>query len=266
MTKLKLQDMNLTGQLRQDTLFGSSVRQLLLETNRISADSGYSNYFLPHSFDQLSVSENPLSIFSIDLSPIPTANISSTNVSYCYEGAAFASTDIISLSLRAVRPQPTCNRAKERAVPLFSFSACDATVTTGSRDYGAALNCTFCQQPGSRVVFSDTRLICPAWSTFPSRGLARLDVDAAFLGFWGCACPTDFFWGCVRAADLAKEFALRRSDMSLGELESLLQARTCLPCPPGLGMDCSPLAVVDAPHVVTRSVYPFLAFRSAGNG
>jgi hypothetical protein len=268
---LRLQDARLTGQLLYDSLIDSSVTRLNLDGNLLSADQRFASYSLGQTLDELSVAGNPLSsAFSLDINPIATVNISNTDVSYCYEGAALASADALSLSLRAVRPQPTCSRARERAVAVSAFAACDARPASSSPGDGDdtlhALNGTFCQQPSSRVVFSDTRLTCPSWSTFPSRGAARLDVDAAFLGFWGGACPPDFYWGYADAGGVAEESARLRerpeAELSLGQIERVLQARTCLPCPADLPVRCSALAVINAPHVVTRSVYPFAPQRS----
>ena len=121
----------------------------------------------------------------------------------------------------------------------------------------------FCQQPDSRVIFSDTQLACPSWSTTHSGGRAALDVDAAFLGFWGCVCPPGFYWGYAELDAILSERALS-PDMSLGEQERVLQNRTCLPCPPDLPVMCSPLAVTSPPHTVARSVYPFVS-GSTGN-
>jgi hypothetical protein len=151
-------------------------------------------------------------------------------------------------------------------VPRSIFGLCSAAVSRSAGlptpeldNASRALNGTFCQQSDSRVVFSDTQLTCPSWSTIPTRGVLRLDVDAAFLGFWGCACPPDFYWGYLQSRDLVQESTALRavSEMSLGERERVLQARTCLPCPTDLPVRCSPLAVLDPPHVVTHSVYPF---------
>ncbi len=257
-TWLKLQDMDLTGPLFAEALHGSSVNRLDLGRNKLTADERYASYSLLQSLEELIVSENPLSsAFALDIVPIPSVNISYTGVYFCYDGLVPAS--LSSLSLRGVRPQPSCNRAKERPVSTSMFSACEGAGTAVSR----ALNGTLCRHSASRVVFSGTRLTCPSWSTFPSRGAAKLDVDAAFLDFWGCTCPPDFYWGYSDARSLAAESAAlrQRPDMSLGELERILQGRSCLPCPDDTSVQCSALAVVDPPHVVTRSVYPFVPGR-----
>jgi hypothetical protein len=111
------------------------------------------------------------------------------------------------------------------------------------------------------LVFSDSKLICPSWSTFPSGGTAQLDVDASFLSFWGCYCPPDHYWGYARQNLSAQQKETTDlgpvSQLSFRNRESILQMRACFPCPTDVPIKCSPLAVIDPPHVVTRSVYPF---------
>jgi hypothetical protein len=86
-----------------------------------------------------------------------------------------------------------------------------------------------------------------------------LNVDAAFLGFWGCVCPQGRYWGYVASAAvdaLATEAKVMGPYASLGRNETALSGRVCLPCP--AGVVCSPLAVVDAPHQLAagKSLYP----------
>ncbi len=84
-----------------------------------------------------------------------------------------------------------------------------------------------------------------------------LDVDAAFLGFWGCTCPSGYYWGYASAQALATERStVEGRGLSLGALEAVLEGRQCLPCPADLAVRCSPLAVEAPPHIVTASVYP----------
>jgi hypothetical protein len=257
--------MNLTGELHVRTVADTSISRLHIDNNRISADSSYRDYKLTHDLNELSVADNPLSrAFSLDTKLIPRVNISGTNASYCYDGPSFVSPLLEVLSIRRVRPQPTCNRASEQAIPLQVFSACSEIDTSGggpAADPLLALNHTMCWDRDSKVFFSDRRLTCPSWSTVLTGGTAVLDVDAAFLGFWGCTCPIGYYWGYARndttLSDETRQLH-QHADMSLGEREALLLRRTCLPCPPELPIRCSALAVVSAPHVVTRSVYPFM--------
>jgi hypothetical protein len=115
-----------------------------------------------------------------------------------------------------------------------------------------------CMRGDQRVIFTDTALTCPAWSTFASEGAAQLDVDAAFLGFWGCFCPPDQYWGYGSLEELDAAAQQLAAAASLGEQERVLSGRRCLACPTALGVKCSALAVVSPPHVLLRSVYPFL--------
>jgi hypothetical protein len=87
-------------------------------------------------------------------------------------------------------------------------------------------------------------------------------VDAAFLGFWGCACPLGEYWGYASADALAAEQELLQApDLPLGAIELILQNRSCQPCPADLPVRCSPLAVVRPPHILTASVYPLISGR-----
>ncbi len=138
-------------------------------------------------------------------------------------------------------------------MPKSVFRPCTSDYTPDSK----ALNDLFCVTAGKTVVFSDTGLTCPAWSTFVSGGAAVLDVDAAFLAFTGCACPDGQYWGYTAAAAdaaLLREAAIMVANAALGANESALQTRRCLPCPEGL--KCNTLAHPVAQHALVGSSYP----------
>jgi hypothetical protein len=199
--------------------------------------------------------------FSIDALPMPSVNASNTRAGYCYNGATFASAWTQSVSVRNVRPAPNCNRRLESEVGSSVFVDCfilaNSSSAAAAMQLAAHLNETLCVVGSSRVVFTNSSLTCPAWSTVATFGAAKLDVDAAFLGFWGCACPEGTYWGYANLSGLSDEALLLRDDSSLGEIETVLQSRACLPCPPSV--DCSPLAVPEAPHALRGSVYPISA-------
>jgi hypothetical protein len=100
---------------------------------------------------------------------------------------------------------------------------------------------------------------CPAWSSYATRGLAILDADPFFLGFWGCACPEGAFWGYGGPRDailaaLHNEVQAMTPETPFGGNLSVLSRRTCVPCPPFVA--CSPLTVPAAPHRLVGSRYP----------
>ncbi len=190
----------------------------------------------------------------------PSLDLSGTSALFCYEDG-FDYERLESLSLRGVRSAPTCEHAVERTVGTTNFSACGPPQPVLT---DMPLASVFCITAGSRILFDASSLTCPAWSTVATFGQATLDVDAAFLGFWGCTCPLDTYWGYPLAeagAALAAERAVMTADAWLGANETALSARTCLPCPAGVA--CSQLAVVDALHELVGSVYPLLSLSRA---
>jgi hypothetical protein len=261
--ELRMSNMALSGML-QTTLLArrSSVTRLHLGDNMLACDIDSPVYSLATPLEYLDISANPrlAGCYAIDYAPLPRqSNVSGTAALFCYEGALLASSGTAAASLRGVRPWSICRRTLAQDVMRVLFSDCRAPAT-GMPDTQAAaavaLNSTLCTLGDMKVAFTDSGLTCPSWSTFPSAGRARLDVDAAFLAFWGCVCPPDHYWGYASEAALASEEARFAAAWFIGEQEATLQARACLPCPPGLPVRCSPLAVVDAPHVVTQSAYP----------
>jgi hypothetical protein len=263
MNTLLLNGMQLGGALMENvgTQFLSPVQTLGLSDNMISADSTQpSAYFVNAPLLQLQLDGNPLSDrVNIDRATytVATLEASNTSVAFCYEGAALGSSQALRIGLRGVRPSPTCNRALEAEVPFSFFQPCPAEAALSGR----ALSTVFCRSTARSVAFNASGLQCPAWSTFVTGGTLDLAVDAAFLLYWGCVCPPGWFWGYSRtdlalvAAALRAEAAAMGPFTSLGQNESALVRRACQPCPPGL--DCSPLAVVDAPHQLSDgSRYP----------
>lgn len=219
-------------------------------------------YGLIADLNTLHLDNNPLldASISLDMSyPFQTVSASNTSLTYCYEGYQLASAGAVSRTLRNVRPATTCNRAAERDASTSLFGLC-SNPPAAAAVQSAALNSTFCRQP-SRVVFGNaaTSLDCPAWSTYQTGGKVVLDVDAAWLRFWGCYCPPGTYWGYPASRlDLARAEAYNFSVLaSLGEQERVLSARNCEPCPSGL--DCNQLTVPQPPHQAVGSVYPYFA-------
>jgi hypothetical protein len=261
LAELSLRDMGLTGPLISDSPLGS-ISRLRIDGNPVSCDPRFSLYGLKTILAELSSSMTKLaSCYSLDLSPVAALDASWTNVTYCYDGAAISSPTLSVLTVRGVRPSPTCNRAKERDALTSTFSVCSERGTgcgaIATRNASGGLSSTLCRLP-NKVVFADSNLTCPSWSTSPSAGSARLNVDAAFLSFWGCTCPPDHFWGLASLDALDEETATLGPEMSIGQREEVLERRACLHCPNDLSISCSPLATARPPHVVTKSVYPFL--------
>ncbi len=260
LSELSLRGMGLTGPLLADAGH-ESVSRLRIDGNPVTCDPRYGSYGLSTVLVELSVRETHLSsCYSLDLSPVSVVDASFTNVTYCYDGATMSNPTLSALSVRGVRPSLTCNRTNERAALNSTFpkcaehaSGCQAIATRNSIA-SAGLNSTLCQLP-NKVVFAGTNLTCPSWSTAQSGGAARLDVDAAFLSFWGCVCPPGHFWGRASLEELDGENL--SPDLSMGQRERALELRSCRPCPSDLPLSCSPLAPTNPPHVVNMSVYPF---------
>jgi hypothetical protein len=78
---------------------------------------------------------------------------------------------------------------------------------------------------------------------------ALQDLRASSSPISGTLDPTFSAWSLLQSLRL-------RATLVSGR-ERLLQGRRCISCP-DLPVRCSALAVLDPPHVVTRSVYPFM--------
>jgi hypothetical protein len=195
---------------------------------------------------------------------VPEISISNTGISYCYEGPQLAYAHARKRTIRGVRPAAICNRAVERTAITSVFGLCagNGTAPSPSPAGTRSLNETFCRSE-NRIVFGDAAasLDCPAWSTFQTSTGANptpvtLDVDPAWLRFWGCICPSATHWGYLTIEQMRSE--PRFSDtFSLGEQETFLSNRSCQRCPPGL--QCNSLAVPTPPHQAIGSVYPYFA-------
>lgn len=277
LVELLLDDMQLGGALPQDlnlpNTFALSV--LSLRGNNLTVSTGMAAASAPMLvLNTLLLGGNSAlgPLLNIDSTPVPILDVSDTAVSYCYDGAALGSTQTKEVSVRGTRPAATCSRAVERAVLTTAFQACPSQPVLAAAAAAAPpspspvlpsaasddLSSVFCQVPARRVAFVDSGLVCPSWSTLATQGQAVLSGDAAFLGFWGCVCPLGLYWGYSglqrASAGLLQEAAAMTADAWLGRNESALMGRMCVPCPPNV--QCSPLAVVDAPHVLTGSRYP----------
>jgi hypothetical protein len=176
----------------------------------------------------------------------------------CYETLIGPRTAAV--SLYNMHPAADCNREIERTAVFSVFPKC-AEVSPSSGVLQGPLNNIFCRASTNTLTGS---LSCPAWSTIQSGGSVELRVSPHMLSFWGCACPTGYYWGyaannetAALAAVAAEILAAEDQSVSLGELELALSARTCVPCPENI--ICSPLAVADAPHSVVGSRYPFFS-------
>jgi hypothetical protein len=203
--------------------------------------------------------------------PRPVIDIDRTGVKYCYDVNRLLDPGAVSRSLRGVRPATLCNRAVEASAAVGFFERqCEAATAASVGSGTLSLTSLYCRSPTSEVAFVDSALVCPSWSTFASGGRVALNVDAAFLGFWGCVCPPDQFWGYAAngasAAMDAEASSIAAGHGSLGALEAALQPRRCLPCP--RGMECSRIAVREAPHRLRGSIYPRLpsGFPRAADG
>ncbi len=183
----------------------------------------------------------------------PVIDISYTQIAYCYEDLFIPFQRIV---VHGTHSAATCNHVAEAAVPITRFRAC---ADAGSDDVlGRGLGNIFCRVAGTQVAFTDTQLTCPSWSIFPGLSGAgfAIDADAAFLGFWGCSCPPDHYWGYARDATAPAKLSLEQPFVPLGTFETSMTARVCLPCPEHIV--CSPLAVPRPPHRLMGSRYPLL--------
>jgi hypothetical protein len=156
-SEIFMQNMNITGSLYYATLAGSAVSRLHLDGNAIAAQptqADVSSFSLQHVLDELSVAGNPLSAaFSLDgiLCPASTPRARTP--------ATLSSPAAVLFSVRGVRPQPTCSRAKEDPVATSVFRSCDNAPESGDGSAGKpGLNYTMCVRAGNRVSFTDTQL------------------------------------------------------------------------------------------------------------
>jgi hypothetical protein len=176
----------------------------------------------------------------------------------CYETLIGPRTAAV--SLYGMHPAADCNREIERTAVFGVFPKCSEASASSGVLHGP-LPSIFCRD--NTNVLTDN-LSCPAWSTIQSGGTVELRVSSHMLSFWGCACPTDHFWGyaldnetAALAAVASEALVTEDESLSLGEIEQALAARTCVPCP--ANVDCSPLAVADAPHSIVGSRFPYFS-------
>jgi hypothetical protein len=267
-----IDDAGLTGAVSSEidiTLTDSSVSYISLKNNRLGNPEGSETYGLGGG-GRGEIALNSIVLrgnsdightLSFDLfsQAFTTVDLSDTGAAFCYSGAGIANPRLLSLSVRNVRPSPFCNRLLDSRVTSSVFRACTAAAAANQTSTSLAINDALCIQSTQRLVFAESGLSCPAWSTISSSGKAVLDVDAAFLSFWGCSCPDGYYWGYTGAdamAELQREARQMTSVSSLGANESALLQRRCLPCP--ASVRCNSLAAVDAPHEVVGSQYPLL--------
>jgi hypothetical protein len=130
-----------------------------------------------------------------------------SNVTMCYEGPA-GSAVVTAWTLFGVGIDDGCDHDLERTILRSVFLPCNESASPGDTDYiplsgntlgtGALIKLrnltgTYCIRTDHGVKFINNNLTCPAWSSVATGGVASLNVDPAFLAFWGCACPAGQF-------------------------------------------------------------------------
>ncbi len=184
----------------------------------------------------------------------PVVIASNASGSLCFDGGA-AAAFVASWALQGARVADECPAELLERLDITEFSHCDESVA----DSDAFFNGTYCTRKDRFAGFGNG-LSCPSWSSYATGGLAALDVDASWLGYWGCRCPEGAFWGYADSASelplvaIEDERALMREYATFGANMSVLARRTCVPCPPHVV--CNPLALMAAPHQLLGSRYP----------
>jgi hypothetical protein len=271
LAELVMDDMGLGGTLTSYGLDFSQLERFSAARNAFTADHLNEEVYCTRgqALTALSLAGNPalgsgfaLSLCQAAMPSLTSLDLSHTDVSYCYDDWSLWE-GLRSASLVGVRPSSVCNVAPEARDELASFALCSSSAAAPLTGVGQRnLSELYCQKPGQRVLFSESRLECPAWSTTATAGQLQLTVDAAFLLFWGCRCPPGQFWGYGGADDdilaaIASEHAAMDSAAPQGANETALMARACFPCPEGV--TCSALAAVDAPHQLVASRFPLFS-------
>jgi hypothetical protein len=156
-SRLTLRDMGMTGPVDagQPTPISASIVSLRLDGNALGC-----HLQLPPFLEELSLARMPslANCYSADTAPVPPRiNASYTPARYCYDGAALSAPSTLVLSVRGVRPAPTCNRARERNVMGSTFFDC-ARAPARDPMVIQALNRTLCTLAGSKVAFTESNL------------------------------------------------------------------------------------------------------------
>ncbi len=268
LTTLDLSGTRVSGAIEPALTAWTSLETLVLSYSAVSGEllGNFTSWArLVHiAVDYTSISGRIDSLLNALGTPVAVA--SGSMASICFESGAGAST-VVSWAIQNLRVADECDAAMEERLQTTLFAPCSQS-GIGDPDGGGGsgvspasglyFNSTFCTQSQRFAGFAD-RLSCPAWSSTATRGVAALEADPSFLGFWGCECPSGFFWGYdgppqERLTGIRQELALEASGASFGRLFAARRQRKCVPCPPFVV--CNSLTVAEAPHQLQGSRYP----------